>query len=128
MPRTKNKQKKLHIRKGDMVRVIAGNDRGKEGKILKTSRGEEKVLKVFPEKERVIIEGVNIRIKHTRPNQLYPQGGRIQQEMAIHASNVMPLDSDGVPTRIGRKKIEDPETGQGRWVRYAKTTGEELDS
>lgn len=118
MPRTKNKQKKLHIRKGDMVRVISGNDRGKEGK----------VLKVFREKERVIIEGVNIRIKHTRPSQLYPQGGRIQQEMAIHASNVMPIDTDGIPTRIGRKKIEDPETGRGRWVRYAKTTGEELDS
>ena len=117
MPRTTNKQKKLHVRKGDMVRVIAGNDNGKEGK----------VLRVFPEKERVIIEGVNLRIRHTRPNQTYPQGGRIQQEAAIHASNVMPLDSNGEPTRVGRKRIEDAETGRSRWVRFAKTTGEELD-
>ena len=106
------------IRKGDMVRVMSGNDRGKEGK----------VLRVYPEKERVIIEGVNVRLRHTRPNQLYPQGGRIQQEMAIHASNVMPLDSNGEPTRVGRKKIEDGDTGRSRWVRVAATTGEELDS
>jgi large subunit ribosomal protein L24 len=118
MPRTKNKQKKLHIRKGDMVRVISGNDRGKEGK----------VLRVFSEKERVIIEGVNLRIHHTRPNQTYPQGGRIQQEMAIHASNVMPLDGNGDPTRVGRKRIEDPDSGKGQWIRYAKSTGEEIDS
>lgn len=118
MPRTKNKQNKLHIRKGDMIRVLSGNDRGKEGKILR----------VYPEKHRVIVEGVNVRIRHTRPNQMYPQGGRIEQEMSIHASNVMPLDGNGEPTRIGRKKIEDPETGRGRWVRFAKTTGEELDS
>jgi large subunit ribosomal protein L24 len=116
MPRTKNLQKKLHIKKGDVVRVIAGNDRGKQGKILR----------VFPAKERVIVEGVNIRIRHTRPNQLYPQGGRIEREMPIHISNVMPLDSDGTPTRVGRKWIDAPETG-GRWVRYAKTTGEEMD-
>jgi large subunit ribosomal protein L24 len=118
MPRKHNTQNKLHIRKGDMVRVLSGNDKGKEGK----------VLRVFPEKERVIIEGVNVRIRHTRPNQLYPQGGRIQQEMAIHASNVMPLDGNGDPTRVGRKKIEDLDTGRSRWVRVAATTGEELDS
>ena len=57
----------------------------------------------------------------------YPQGGRIEREMPIHASNVMPLDSKGTPTRIGRKRIADTETGRGRWVRFAKTTGEELD-
>ena len=117
MPRSKNQQKKLHVRKGDMVRVVAGNDNGKEGK----------VLRVFLEKERVIIEGVNLRVRHTRPNQTYPQGGRIQQERAIHASNVMPLDAAGNPTRVGRKRIEDPETGRSRWIRIAKTTGEELD-
>jgi large subunit ribosomal protein L24 len=117
MPRTKNEQRKLHIRKGDMVRVLSGNDKGKEGK----------VLRVFPEKERIIIEGVNLRIRHTRPNQLHPQGGRIEQERAIHASNVMPLDGNGDPTRIGRKRIEDAETGRSRWIRYAVTTGEELD-
>jgi large subunit ribosomal protein L24 len=117
MPRTKNKIKKLHIKKGDRVRVISGNHKGSEGK----------VLRVFPERERVIIEGVNLRIRHTRPNQTHPQGGRIEREMPIHASNVMPLDSDGNPTRVGRKRIEDPETGRGRWIRYAKSTGQELD-
>ncbi len=117
MPRTHNKQKKLHIKKGDMVRVIAGNDKDKEGKILR----------VFPENERVIIEGVNLRVRHTKPNQLYPNGGRIEREMPIHISNVMPLDGNGDPTRIGRKRIEDAETGRNRWIRYAKTTGEELD-
>jgi large subunit ribosomal protein L24 len=117
MPRTKNKIKKLHIKKGDRVRVISGNHKGSEGK----------VLRVFPERERVIIEGVNLRVRHTRPNQTHPQGGRIEREMPIHASNVMPLDTDGNPTRIGRKRIEDPETGRGRWIRFAKTTGQELD-
>ena len=117
MPRTKNKRKKLHVKKGDTVRVLTGIDKDKEGKILK----------IFPNTERVIIEGVNIRVRHTRPTQLYPQGGRVQREMSIHISNVQPLDSNGDPTRIGRKWIEDPDTGRGRWIRYAKTTGEELD-
>ncbi|MDX1546998.1 MAG: 50S ribosomal protein L24, partial [Rhodothermales bacterium] len=89
---------------------------------------EGRVLRVFPKTERVIVEGVNIRVRHTRPNQMYPNGGRIEREMPIHVSNVMPLDTDGNPTRVGRKRIEDPETGRGRWIRYAKTTGEELDS
>ena len=111
-------QMKLHIRKGDNVRVIAGNEKGKEGK----------VLRVFPVKERVIVEGVNMRVRHMKPSQAYPQGGRVEREMSIHASNIMPLDRKGVPTRIGRKPIEDPETGKIRWVRYAKTTGEELDN
>lgn len=117
MPRTKNKQPKLHVKRGDLVRVIAGNDKGKEGRILR----------VFPKQQRVIVEGVNLRIRHVRPNPKYPQGGRIEQEMPIHVSNVMPLDSNGHPTRVGRKWIVDPQTGRGRWVRYAKTTGEELD-
>lgn len=109
---------KLHIKKGDMVRVVGGNSKGKEGK----------VLVVYPAKERVIVEGVNMRVKHVRPSQLYPNGGRIEQEMPIHVSNVQPLDTNGNPTRVGRRAIEDPETGKKRWVRYAVTTGEELDS
>lgn len=117
MPRKYNKQKKLHVKKGDYVRVIAGNEKGKEGK----------VLVVFPEKERVIVEGVNVRIRHTKPNQTYPQGGRIEQSLPIHVSNVQPLDENGDPTRVGRKRVEDEETGRGRWIRYAKTTGHELD-
>lgn len=117
MPRTKNKRKKLHVKKGDFVRVISGNYRGVEGKILRA----------YPERERVIVEGVNIRVRHTKPSPANPQGGRIKREMPIHASNVQPLDSNGDPTRVGRKRIEDPDTGKGRWIRYAKTTGEELD-
>ncbi len=85
-----------------------------------------KVLRVFPEKGRVIVEGVNLRIRHTRPNQVYPQGGRVQREMSIHISNVQPIDSNGEATRIGRKWIEDTETGRGEWIRYAKSTQEEL--
>lgn len=124
MPRTKNKQKKLHVKKGDRVvltKAITG--------VYPREKGyQSRVLMVLPEKERVIVEGVNVRIRHTKPNQTYQNGGRIEREMSIHVSNVMPVDSDGNPTRIGRKRIEDPETGKGRWVRYAKTTGEELDS
>ena len=127
MSRTKNKKKKLHIKKGDTVqltKMITATDS------LRSDRPKGyvgKILRVFPEKERVIVEGVNLRIRHTKPNQTYPQGGRIPREMPIHISNVMPVDSDGNRTRVGRKRIEDPETGKGRWIRYAKTTGEELD-
>lgn len=108
---------KLHVRKGDDVRVISGNYRGVEGRILK----------VFPKKERLIVEGVNLRVHHMKPSQQNPDGGRIEKEVPIHASNVMPLDQNGDTTRVGRKRVEDPDTGKGRWVRYAKTTGEELD-
>ena len=117
MPRKYNTQKKLHVKKGDRVRVISGNFKGYEGR----------VLVVFPEKERVIVEGVNLRYHHEKPNAANPQGGRIQKEAPIHASNVQPLGSDGQPTRVGRKRIQDAETGRGRWIRFAKTTGEELD-
>lgn len=86
-----------------------------------------KVLRVYPGKERVIVEGVNLRIRHTKPNQTYPQGGRIPREMPIHVSNVMPVDASGNRTRVGRKWIQDTETGKGHWIRYAKTTEEELD-
>jgi len=121
------KQKKLHVKKGDMVMLnktitsarSAGEDREK-GYV-------GKVLKVFPEDERVIVEGVNMRIFHEQPSRSNPEGGREKREAPIHVSNVNPIDSNGEPTRIGRKKIEDPETGESRWVRYAKTTGEELD-
>jgi large subunit ribosomal protein L24 len=124
MPRTQNKQRKLHVKKGDTVvltKSITGvhpRDKGFKGR----------VLKVYPETERVLVEGVNVRIRHTKPNKTYPNGGRIEREMPIHISNVMPLDSEGNPTRVGRKRVEDPETGKGRWVRYAKTNGQELDS
>ncbi len=86
-----------------------------------------RVLKIFPKKDRIIVEGVNLRLRHTKPNQTHQQGGRIEREMPIHISNVQPVDSNYDPTRVGRKWIQDLDTGGGRWVRYAKTTGEELD-
>lgn len=116
MPRTTNKRKKLHVKKGDEVKVIAGNDKGKEGR----------VLMVYPDRERVLVEGINMRVHHDQPTQQNPQGGRIEREVAIHVSNVMVIDpSTGEPTRIGRKRIE--EDGNGRWVRYAKNSGEIID-
>jgi len=116
MPRKFNKQKKLHVKKGDEVEVIAGIDKGKRGKILA----------VFPKKNRVIVEGINMRVYHEKPSQDLPQGGRIEREGTIHVSNVMPIDpSTGERTRVGRKQIED-ENGK-RWVRYAKVSGEILD-
>ena len=126
MPRKKNKQKKLHVKKGDSV-MLTKTITAAEGRNDRDKGYVGKVLKVFPERERVIVEGVNLRVRHTRPNQLYPQGGRVQREMPIHISNVQPIDGNGDATRIGRKWIEDPDTGRGRWIRYAKTTGEELD-
>lgn len=74
---------KLKIKKGDVVKVITGSSKGKEGK----------VLEVFPEKSRVLVEGVNIISKHTKPNTAHPQGGIIKKEAPIHISNVMMLDS-----------------------------------
>ncbi|WP_372636021.1 50S ribosomal protein L24 [Fodinibius sp.] len=116
MPRKNNRQKKLHVKKGDNVKIIAGNEKGKEGR----------VLAVFPAKERVLVEGVNMRVHHDKPTQENPQGGRIEREVAVHISNVMVIDpSTGEPTRIGRKRIE--EDGGGRWVRYAKNSGEIID-
>ena len=128
MPRTKNKQKKLHIKKGDTVALNKTITAAKELNMDRLKGYQGRVLKVYQDTDRVIVEGVNVRIRHTKPNQTYPQGGRIEKEMPIHISNVQPIDGNGEPTRIGRKRVEDPETGKGRWVRYAKTTGEELDS
>ncbi|GAX89310.1 50S ribosomal protein L24 [Effusibacillus lacus] len=104
---------KLHVRKGDQVLVIAGKDKGKKGKILEA----------YPAEGRVLVEGVNIIKRHTRPNQANPQGGIVEREAPIHASNVMILDpKSGEPTRIGKKILKD-----GTKVRYAKKSGEVLD-
>ena len=116
-----------NIKKGDLVQVISGpkpergGDRGKQGK----------VLEIVPGSDRVIVEGVNYVTKHVRVGQTQrgtKTGGLETIEAPIHISNVMPLDASGEPTRIGRKRIEDASTGKSRWVRYAKTTGDELDS
>jgi large subunit ribosomal protein L24 len=126
MPRTTNKQKKLHVKKGDTVALTKSITAYKDD--LSRPRGYTgRVLRVYPERDRVLVEGVNVRLRHTKPNKTHPQGGRIEAEMPIHVSNVQPVDNEGTPTRVGRKRVEDPETGRGRWLRYAKTTGQELD-
>jgi large subunit ribosomal protein L24 len=80
-----------HIKSGDQVMVIAGADKGKTGR----------VLRVLVARERVVVEGVNRVWKHVRPSQRNPQGGRIQKDAPIHASNVMPIDpTSGKPTRV----------------------------
>ncbi len=103
---------KLNIKKGDNVYVNAGEDRGKEGR----------VLKVLPEKQRAIVEGVNIVTKATKPNAKHPQGGLVKQEAPIHISNLSLIDpKTGKPTRVGRRKND-----KGQTVRYAKKSGEEI--
>ncbi|OUM87979.1 MAG: 50S ribosomal protein L24 [Bacillus thermozeamaize] len=103
----------MHVKAGDTVKVIAGKDKGKVGRILKA----------YPKKQRVLVEGVNLVKKHAKPSQANPQGGIIQQEAPIHVSNVMPLDpKTGEPTRVGYKVMPD-----GKKVRIAKKSGEPLD-
>ncbi len=105
----------MKIRKNDTVIVVAGNSKGKSGK----------VLKVFPEKSRIIIEGVNIIKRHTRPNQRNPQGGIVQKEASIHVSNVMLVDpKTNEMTRVGMKVVKDETTGKRKRMRVAKVSGE----
>ncbi len=107
----------MKIKKNDNVIVIAGNDRGKTGK----------VLKVFPKENRVIVEGVNIRKRHTKPTQKNPQGGIFEKEAPIHVSNVMILDpKTNEPSRIGAKIILDEKTGKKKSARISKKSGEML--
>lgn len=96
------------IKKGDTVRVIAGKDKGKEGKVLSVKDG------------KVIVEGVNSITKHAKPSQTNPQGGIIHQEAPIDASNVMYVVKGNV-TRVGFKVVDDKK------VRFAKSTGEVID-
>jgi len=104
----------IKLRKNDRVRVISGNHRGKEGKILKIFRAEQ----------RVIVEGVNIIKRHQRPTQKNPQGGITQKEAPIHISNVMLIDpKSGEPSRIGMRIIED-ELHNKKRMRYAKKSQE----
>lgn len=105
----------MKIRKNDNVIVIAGNAKGKSGR----------VLKVYPDKNRLIVEGVNIIKRHSRPSQRNPQGGITQKEASIHMSNVMVLDpKTGKPTRVGMQATTDATTGRKRRMRVAKATGE----
>ncbi|MDR1792801.1 MAG: 50S ribosomal protein L24 [Bacteroidales bacterium] len=102
---------KIHIKKGDTVRVLSGDDRGQTGK----------VLKVEVEKYRAFVEGVNMVSKNTKPSAKSPQGGIIKKEASVHISNLMVIDSKGEPTRIGRRKNDAQKT-----VRYSKKTGEDI--
>lgn len=120
-------QKKLHIKKGDTVMLNKTITSAKSAGEDREAGYVGKVLKVFPEEDRVIVEGVNIRVFHEKPSPSNREGGRMEREAPIHVSNVNPVDSNGEPTRIGRKRVKDPDTGKSRWVRFAKTTGEELD-
>ena len=105
-------QKKLHVKKGDTVVVIAGDNLGSKGRILEIDRKEE----------RAIVEGVNLIRKHTKPNTKYPQGGIIEREAPVHISNLMLIDpKTGKPTRTGRRLNAD-----GKLVRYSKKSGEEI--
>ncbi len=101
---------KLHVKKGDTVKVIAGDDKGRTGK----------VLLVYPDKYRAIVEGLNKVKKHTKPNPKNTQGGIIEQEAPIHLSNLMVVDAKGNATRIGRRLDEK----SNKLVRYSKKTGE----
>jgi len=96
------------IKKGDRVVVLAGKDKGRQGA----------VLKVLPKDSRVVVEGLNMVQRHTRPTQMDPQGGIKNKEASIHLSNVAVVDSKGKPTRVGFKIEGDKK------VRIAKTTGE----
>ena len=120
-------QNKLHVKQGDMVMLNKTITSAKSAGEDREAGYVGKVLKVFPDEQRVIVEGVNVRVFHEKPSRSNREGGRTEREAPIHVSNVNPIDSNGEATRIGRKKVEDPDTGRSSWVRYAKTTGEELD-
>ena len=102
----------MHVKQGMLVKVISGNHKGQEGKILN----------VFPGQNRVIIEGVNFRKRASRPTQENPSGGFVEREAPIHISNVM-IINNGKPTRIGYKVLED-----GSKIRISKKTNEEIES
>lgn len=105
----------MKIIKNDSVVIISGNDKGKTGK----------VLKVFPKENKVIIEGVNLRKRHTKPTQKNPQGGIVEKEAPIQVSNIMILDpKTKEPTRIGSKVIIDEKTGKKKIARVSVATGE----
>lgn len=104
--------KKLHIKKGDIVIVNAGENKGQKGKILA----------VYPKKHKALVEGVNIIKKHTKPTNENQQGGVIKKEAPIHISNLMLIDpSSGVATRIGRKLNEN-----NKLVRFSVKSGEDI--
>ena len=110
MERKNNQQPKLHIRKGDTVKILAGDDKGKQGKVLEVNR----------EKRRALVEGINMMTKHTKPSAGKPEGGITKVESFIHISNLMLIDpASGNATRTGRKLND-----KGKLQRFSKKTGE----
>jgi large subunit ribosomal protein L24 len=103
-------RKKLHIKKGDTVMVVAGDSKGQQGRVL--------VVNV--DKQKAIVEGVNLVSKHSKPTNDNPKGGIVKKEAPIHISNLMVIDGSGKATRIGRKSDEK----SNKLVRYSKKTGE----
>jgi large subunit ribosomal protein L24 len=99
---------KIKIKKGDVVRIISGASRGKEGK----------VLEILVDAEKALVEGQNMVSRHTKPNTKNPQGGIIKKEAPIHISNLLVIDGKGNPTRIGRR-VEN-----GKIIRFSKKSGE----
>lgn len=112
---TKNKiieKTRIHVRKGDTVMVISGKSAGKKGK----------VLEVRPQTGRVIVEGVNIVKRHTKPTRANPQGGILEREAPVHSSNVMPMCTKcNKPTRVAKKVLDD-----GKRIRSCRRCGEPL--
>lgn len=100
---------KYHIKKGDTVKVISGEAKGQQGRVLDIDK----------KKYRAFVEGVNIISKHSKPSAKNQQGGIVKKEASIHISNLMLVDAKGNATRIGRKKDKD-----GKLVRYSKKSGE----
>ena len=106
--------RKNHVKKGDIVEVISGKERGKRGK----------VLQVLTEEKKVLVEKLNMIKRHTKPSQVNQQGGILEREGKIHISNVLPVDpKTSKPSRVSRKKLED-----GSSVRVTKRSGEILDT
>jgi len=103
--------RKFHIRTGDTVKVLSGNHKGSEGR----------VVKVLRKQERAVVEGVNLVTKHVKPSATNPQGGIEKVEAPIHISNLMVVDSKGTPTKTGRKRDE-----SGKLVRYSKKNGMDI--
>ena len=100
----------MHVKKGMLVKVVSGNHKGMEGKILN----------VFPKKNRVIVEGVNFRKRASRPTQENPSGGFVEREAPLHISNIMVI-ANGTATRVGYKVLDD-----GNKIRISKKTKEEI--
>jgi large subunit ribosomal protein L24 len=109
MERKSNKVPKLHIRKGDQVYVLSGNDKGKKGR----------VLEIEVNKRKAFVEGVNIKTKSTKPDQNNQNGGFTKKEAPVNISRLMVVDSKGNPTRTGRTENKD-----GKLTRFSKKTGD----